>query len=191
MLYTEQKKENGGICLKRHESEMDIIYRKYYKDVLLFANSLAGSMDVAEEITQNTFYKAVKNIHKFRGDCNIKVWLCKIARNDYLNYVRKQKRVVLDIDTKDMLESISDDRVNVLGSIEDKESAREIKEILEKLDEPYKGVFTMKVINELPYQGIAKSYGKTESWARVTYYRAKAKIISMMESKTVNYDRKG
>lgn len=177
--------------MKRHESEMDIIYRKYYKDVLLFANSLAGSMDEAEEITQNTFYKAVKNIHKFRGDCDIKVWLCKIARNDYLNYVRKQKRVVLDIDTKDMLESISDDRVNVLGSIEDKESAREIKEILEKLDEPYKGVFTMKVINELPYQGIAKSYGKTESWARVTYYRAKAKIISMMESKTVNYDRKG
>ena len=79
--------------MKRHESEMDIIYRKYYKDVLLFANSLAGSMDEAEEITQNTFYKAVKNIHKFRGDCDIKVWLCKIARNDYLNYVRKQKHM--------------------------------------------------------------------------------------------------
>ena len=162
---------------------MDIIYRKYYKDVLLFAKSLSGSMDVAEDIAQNTFYKAVKNIHKFRGDCDIRIWLCKIARNDYMNYLRKQKRLKNDVDVEQLINNVQDDSVNLLGHVEDKESAKEIKEILEILEEPYKSVFSMKVIQDLPYIMIAKTFNKTESWARVTYYRAKSKIIAMMENR--------
>ena len=169
--------------MRQHESEMDIIYRKYYKDVLLFAKSLSGSMDVAEDIAQNTFYKAVKNIHKFRGDCDIRIWLCKIARNDYMNYLRKQKRLKNDVDVEQMNNNVQDDSVNLLGHVEDKESAKEIKEILEILEEPYKSVFSMKVIQDLPYTMIAKTFNKTESWARVTYYRAKSKIIAMMENR--------
>ncbi len=169
--------------MRQHESEMDIIYRKYYKDVLLFAKSLSGSMDVAEDIAQNTFYKAVKNIHKFRGDCDIRIWLCKIARNDYMNYLRKQKRLKNDVDVEQMINNVQDDSVNLLGHVEDKESAKEIKEILEILEEPYKSVFSMKVIQDLPYTMIAKTFNKTESWARVTYYRAKSKIIAMMENR--------
>lgn len=162
---------------------MDIIYRKYYKDVLLFAKSLSGSMDVAEDIAQNTFYKAVKNIHKFRGDCDIRIWLCKIARNDYMNYLRKQKRLKNDVDVEQLINNVQDDSVNLLGHVEDKESAKEIKAILEILEEPYKSVFSMKVIQDLPYTMIAKTFNKTESWARVTYYRAKSKIIAMMENR--------
>lgn len=169
--------------MRQHESEMDIIYRKYYKDVLLFAKSLSGSMDVAEDIAQNTFYKAVKNIHKFRGDCDIRIWLCKIARNDYMNYLRKQKRLKNDVDVEQLINNVQDDSVNLLGHVEDKESAKEIKAILEILEEPYKSVFSMKVIQDLPYTMIAKTFNKTESWARVTYYRAKSKIIAMMENR--------
>ncbi len=169
--------------MRQHESEMDIIYRKYYKDVLLFAKSLSGSMDVAEDIAQNTFYKAVKNIHKFRGDCDIRIWLCKIARNDYMNYLRKQKRLKNNVDVEQLINNVQDDSVNLLGHVEDKESAKEIKEILEILEEPYKSVFSMKVIQDLPYTMIAKTFNKTESWARVTYYRAKSKIIAMMENR--------
>lgn len=168
--------------MRQHDKEMDIIYRKYYKDVLFFAKSLAGNMDIAEEITQNTFYKAVQSANKFRGDCDIRVWLCKIAKNDFLNYIRKEKRIASDCETEDILKNIPDNTEPAINRIEDEESAREIRRILDEMEEPYREVFTLRVLHEMSYEQIAKLYGKTESWARVTYYRAKVKICNCLET---------
>lgn len=171
----------GGEKVKQHENEMDIIYRKYYKDVLYFAKSLAGNMDIAEEITQNTFCKAIQSANKFRGDCDIRVWLCKIAKNDFLNYIRKEKRIASNDTVEDVLNNLPDNTQPVINQMEDEETAGEIRLILDGMEEPYKEVFTLKVLHEMSYEQIAKLYGKTESWARVTYYRAKMKICNRME----------
>lgn len=169
--------------MKRHETEIDIIYKKYYKDVLFFAKSLSGNMDLAEEITQNTFYKAIQSVHKFRGDCDIRVWLCQIAKNDYLNYIRKEKRMVSDYSFDDILWNTQDNKETALSHIEDEESAREIRLILDEMEEPYREVFILRVLHEMSYLKIAEVYGRTESWARVTYYRAKMKILNFMEER--------
>lgn len=167
--------------VKRHEDELDIIYKKYYNDVLCFAKSLTGNAYTAEEITQNTFYKAIQSIKKFRGDCDIRVWLCQIAKYDYLNYLRKEKYAASNYREEDVLSNIADDKEPLINRIEDEESAMEILKCLEEMEEPYKEVFTLRVLHEMPYAKIAQVYGKSESWARVTYYRAKMKIVDSMK----------
>ncbi len=167
--------------MKRFNKEMDIIYRKYYKDVYCFACSLTGNGDIAEEVTQNTFCKAIQSAHKFRGDCDIRVWLCQIAKNDYYNYLRKEKRNVSGFVEEDVFLDVPDTAEPVINRIEDAETAETIRDILEDLEEPYKTVFSMKVLHEVSYQKIAQAFGKTESWARVTYYRAKTKIQDALD----------
>lgn len=176
--------------VNKHENDMDIIYKKYYKDVLCFARALSGNNDIAQEITQNTFYKAIKAAYRFRGDCDIRVWLCQIAKNDYLNYIRKEKRMVSNDRIEDMLLNTPDYVKPVLDDIEDAESAREIRLILDKMEEPYKEVFILRVLHEMPYSRIAEIYHKTENWARVTYYRAKMKICDALEEMDKTDDRK-
>lgn len=173
----------GGEKVEHYTREMEIIYRKYYKDVFCFARSLSGNVDVAEDITQNTFCKAIQYAHKFRGDCDIRVWLCQIAKNDYLNYLRKEKRKVTNCVVEDILEKVPDSSESVVSRMEDASEAEAIRVILDDLEEPYKTVFSMKVLHEVSYSKIAELYGKTESWARVTYYRAKVKIMDALHMK--------
>lgn len=171
----------GSEKVKQHEKEIDVICRKYYKDVLFFALSLSGNRDVAEEITQNTFCKAIQSVNKFRGECDIRIWLCQIAKYDYLNYIRKEKHIATDCWVEDVLSNMQDDKEPALNRIVDEESAREICLILDGMEEPYKEVFTLRVLHELPYYKISEIYGKTESWARVIYYRAKMKILDSLK----------
>lgn len=76
------------------KDEMDIVYRRYYGDVYRFCLSMCDyNESIAEEITQNSFFKAINSADSFRGDCKILTWLCRIARNDYISYLRKEKRM--------------------------------------------------------------------------------------------------
>lgn len=163
------------------KKEMDVIYRRYYKDVFCFARALSGSVDIAEDVTQNTFCKAIEASYKFRGDCDIRVWLCQIAKNDYYNYLRKEKRNVSGLVEEDVFLNVPDTAEPAINRIETVEEAKEIREVLENMEEPYKTVFSLKVLHEVSYQKIAEVHGKTESWARVTFYRAKAKILDALE----------
>lgn len=173
-------RQNRGEMMKHREDELDIIYKKYYKDVFYYCTAITGNRDMAEEITQNTFYKAVISIHKFRGDCDIRAWLCRIAKNDYLNHLRKEKHFNLSQNYDELIDTIPDEMPSVVNQIEDTETAEEIRKQLAKMEEPYKEVFTLRVLQEMSYTQIAKLYGKTENWARVTYYRAKAKIAERL-----------
>lgn len=147
-----------------------VVYDKYFKDVYKYVLSLTQDQNLAEELTQETFFKAVKSIDKFDGRCTLFVWLCQIAKNTYFTHYQKSKRYF----------SIEE---HVLESTEcfeqvllDRESAFEIHKVLHKLDEPYKEVFSLRVFGELSFQQIGLLFNKTESWARVTYHRAKLKI---------------
>ncbi len=143
------------------------IYNLYMKDVYKYVLAISRNPDVAEEITQETFFKALKGIDKFKGECKISVWLCQIAKNTYYSYCAKEKRRSEHIE--DITFSIEDDMMN-------KEAVFGLHKKLHGLPEPYKEVFSLRIFGELSFAQIAELFGKTESWARVTYYRAKLKM---------------
>ena len=150
--------------------DFDKMYTEYFSEVYRFVLSLCQNPALAEEITQESFFKALKNIGRFNGDCAIKTWLCKIARNTLYSYAKKNNRQVdspLDI-------IISDE--NLEEQFADKETAYTIHRVLHKLSEPYKEVFWLRTFGELSFAQIGELFSKTESWARVTYYRARIMI---------------
>lgn len=144
------------------------IYNLYMKDVYKYVLAISRNPNIAEEITQETFFRALKNIDKFKGECKISVWLCQIAKNTYYSYCAKEKRKSEHF-KEDISFSVEDDLVA-------KEAVFELYKKLHNLPEPYKEVFSLRVFGELPFIKIAELFGKTESWARVTYYRAKLKM---------------
>lgn len=155
--------------------DFEKVYVEYLRDVYNFLLKLSGSEDIAEELTQSTFSIAFENMEKFRGTCKMSVWLCQIAKHEYFAYRRKQKPIVGETAGKEPWED----------SLEEKfiDHAQQIRihEILHVLPEPYKEVFTLRVMAELSYKDISRLFGKSESWARVTYYRAKCMIIERLE----------
>lgn len=149
------------------------IYDKYFRDVYRYALSLSRSETAAEEITQETFFRALKNLDKFDGRCKLYVWLCQIAKNTWFSMCRKEKRrAEKGFDEAD---------AGIEGRLVSKEEAFEIHRIVHLLDEPYKEVFSLRTFGELPFKQIAELFGKTESWARVTYHRARIKIREELE----------
>lgn len=156
-------------------AEFESIYSQYFRDVYSFVLSLSRNEKVAEEITQETFFKALKSIDKFNGNCKINVWLCQIAKNTYFTYLDKQKRYDID----DIREKTSENSIEAM--ILNKEETFRIHKVLHCLDEPYKEVFTLRVFGELSFKQISQLFEKTESWARVTFHRAKQKIQSMLK----------
>ena len=156
--------------------DFEIIYRKYFKDVLLYVCGLSGDTLLAEEITQETFTKALKAIDSYNGDKDIRAWLFTIAKNSYFSYCRKQKQNV-PLPEEDM---IQDTGVTFMEAIEDSEDTMRIHTFIHGMEEPYKEVFSLRVFSELFFRQIAELFNKTESWARVTYHRAKLKIQEEM-----------
>ena len=155
--------------------EFEKIYSEYYDTVFQYVLSLCRNEHQAEEITQEAFFKALKSIDTFRGECKLSVWLCQIAKNTFYTVSKRQQR-----QADYPLEMIQSE-----GSLEkrlaDKEDALQIHRMLHSLDEPYKEVFWMRTFGELSFKEIGVLFGKTESWARVTYHRAKMKIKEGIE----------
>lgn len=151
-------------------ADFDEIYRLYFEDVYKYALTLSRNETVAEEITQETFFKALKNIKHFNGSCKIYVWLCQIAKNTYFTLYQKEKKN----SEKSVIEF--EEACNFEIELVDKEKAFEIHKVLHFIDEPYKEVFTLRTFGELSFSKIGELFGKTDVWARVTYHRAKLKI---------------
>ena len=156
--------------------EFEQVYKLYFKDVYTFLYGLSQNKAVAEDITQDTFLKAINNIHTFDGRKDIKAWLFTIARNTYYTEYNRQK-----IFSPYNLEDNVDDKTNVLDNLILKEQSILILKILHNMIEPYKEVFMLRFFGGLSYNNIGLIFTKTESWARVTYYRAKKQILEQME----------
>ncbi len=152
------------------------LYNTYYMQVYSFLLSLTGNRDTAEEITQHTFFKAITAKAQFGGRSDELTWLCSIAKNLYYDELRACRRVT---DTGE-LEKLSAEE-DVERAVVEKDTAFRIHLILHSLEEPYKEVFQLRVFGELSFGQIAAIFGKTESWARVTYHRARLKIQERME----------
>ena len=146
------------------------VYSKYYNSVYRYLITITKDINMAEEITQETFYKALKNIDKYDPKFKMLTWLCEIAKNTYYSYCKKYKKIC-ELD-KNML----DDEETIIEKVIDSEQNLEILKILHSLEEPYKEVFTLRIYGELSFKQIGEIFDKNENWARVTYYRSKLKI---------------
>lgn len=153
----------------------DEIYSEYFSQVYKFVLGLCRNPDAAEEITQEAFFKALKNIEGFKGDCKLSSWLCQIAKNIFYSQAQKQGR-----QTESLTELILSDE-NIEQQFTDHETALEVHKILHRLKEPYKEVFWLRTLGNLSFAQIGLIFGKSESWARVTFYRAKIEIREELE----------
>lgn len=155
--------------------DFETIYSEYFDAVFRYTLSLCKDEAWAEELTQEAFFKALKSIDTFRGECKLRVWLCQIAKNLFLTQAKRQRRqVAYPLETIPAEESLE---VNLLN----KETAWELHKLLHQLENPYKEVFWMRTFGELSFAEIGSLWEKSESWARVTYYRAKVKIKEGMK----------
>jgi len=145
------------------------LYKRYFKDVYRYVLSLCRDEHTASDITSETFLKAIRSANEFAEGDSVRVWLCQIAKNTYFNLVKRNKF------TTEMPEELpSSDSFEI--EIIDKAQAFEIHKILHRLEEPYKEVFSLRLFSELSFAEIGNIFGKSESWARVTFHRAKNKI---------------
>lgn len=154
----------------RKVQDFDKIYGDYFKEVYKFVLTLCQNYSLAEEITQETFFKALKNISKFDEKCKIQTWLCKIAKNTCFDYLKKNNL------KEDCLFEIIPSKENIEEEFLEKETAYSIHKVLHNLKEPYKEVFWLRTFGELSFLQIGELFEKSENWARVTYYRAKVFI---------------
>lgn len=157
--------------------DFDFIYQTYFKDVFLYLCSLSANESIAEEITQETFVKALKSLESFDGSKDIRAWLFTIAKNTYFTYCKRQKIYVQD----EMLDTVADLPADFISCIAEEETAFRIHQFLHLMKEPYKEVFSLRVFGELSFEKIALLFGKSPGWARVVFYRAKAQIKEYME----------
>ncbi|MGN0513770.1 MAG: RNA polymerase sigma factor [Lachnospiraceae bacterium] len=152
------------------------IYQKHANYVYRFCLHLTKDINLAEELTQETFYQAIKSIDKYKGLCKIQVWLCQIAKNQYYNYLKKEDRnSSLPVDYEEKAECAdfqSPEEIYIK-----KEMQMNIEESINSLLEPSRTVVILRLVEELSFKEIGDVFGKSENWARVTFYRAKQKII--------------
>ena len=155
--------------------DMEQIYMRYFETVNKYLFCLTHNNDISEELTQETFYKAVRKIDTYKGECKISVWLCQIAKNLWYDYRKKNKKVIQV--GEESLEIIED---SIENSIEKKVISNDEKMLLYKkmqtLDEKTREVIYLRITGELSFKEIGIILNKTENWARVTFYRGKNKL---------------
>ena len=147
------------------------IYKEYFKTVYKYLFCLTSNHDLAEELIQETFYKAVKKIDTYEGKCKISVWLCQIAKYTWYDYLRRRQEII-NID--DLYEFKSE--VSLEDKIIEEEEKNLIEGKLNVLDDFSKEVVILRIKGDMSFKEIGNVLNKTENWARVTYYRAKNKL---------------
>ena len=151
------------------------LYEAYYMRVFSYAMTLAKDRSHAEEITQETFFRAFSRKAGFRGDADEATWLCAIAKNLFLDERRRQGK------NEPIPEEIPDGKKSVEQTAVDRDATFRIHMALHALEEPYREVFELRVCGELSFREVGLIFGKTENWARVTYHRARLKLQERME----------
>lgn len=164
-----QKKGGKGM------QSMDEIYQTYARTVYKYLLLKTHNENIAEELTQETFYQAVKSINRFDGSCKLSTWLCAIANNQLLAYQRKHP-----------IEESIDDNESLTGTSVEAEifsQARRV-ELMRKLHmcpEPFREILYLRIFGSLSFKEIGEIMGKTENWARVNFYRAKERLKKEIE----------
>ena len=156
-------------------TDFEKIYTENTDFIYKYLLKLCGNSSVAEELTQETFFRAYMNFKNLRNKSKAPVWLCQIAKNTYFAWYNEQKKQ----SSFDESDDVKDD-FRIESFFEKKELTEKAFECLHSLEEPYKEVFMLSVFGQLSLKEISRLFGKSESWARVTFYRAKQKLAERM-----------
>ncbi|MDD5703254.1 MAG: sigma-70 family RNA polymerase sigma factor [Dehalococcoidales bacterium] len=154
---------------------MDQIYKEYFQTVYRYLFCLTNDANLSEELTQETFYQALKTVNNFRGDCKISVWLCQIAKHLWFKDCKKRNRIVtLPLDS---IEFELPAKESVEDEILVKEARIDLYRKLHSLDEKTKEVMYLRLTGELSFKEIGDILNRNETWARVTFYRGKQRLF--------------
>ena len=159
--------------------DFEQLYNKYFRKVYAFALSLSRNAHLAEEITQETFYRVLRHPDAFEGRSDVNTYLCSIAHHQYISLMRKQKHIDFQADAAQVPAPY-----RMEEALADSDTAQQLYLMLHKLEEPYKEVFTLRTLGELQFAQIGALFGKGDGWARVIYYRAKQKIQEMLKEES-------
>jgi RNA polymerase sigma factor (sigma-70 family) len=161
-----------------NDKNMEEIFTKHAQTVYKYLYSMTRNEHLSEELTQETFAIAVSSINRFRGECKISVWLCQIAKYQWYKELERRKKYKMEsID-------IYDNSLFTAGfenEIEFKDVVKILLEELESLDPATQEVIRLRIFGNMSYKEIGEVLGKTENWARVTFYRGKLKLKERME----------
>ena len=149
--------------------DMEKIYQEHAQTVFKFLMSQCHDESLAEELTQETFYQAVKSIHRFDGSCKISVWLCQIAKHLWYQHLQKKNRQTPDADQEQLAASAEEELLS-------REDHLELLRQIHSLPDPAREVVYLRAFGGLSFREIGDVLGKTENWARVTFYRSKERL---------------
>lgn len=153
--------------------KLDDVYKQYADAVFRYLTALCGNAKLAGELTQETFFRAVKHGDSFDGKVKVTTWLCSIAKNAYYSYLKKERRN----SGSDIYETDIPDNRDVL----ERENCRMIYRAVHSLEEPYREIVLLRIHTDMTFAEIGDIFGKSESWARVTFYRGKEKLRILLE----------
>lgn len=157
-------------------NEFERIYLAYFNDVYKFILSMSKNENIAEEIVQETFFKALKNINSLSNEDSVKSWLFQIAKNTYFTYISKNNKSI----PLDKINDIAND-IDIEKEFLNKETNKKILKIAHHLKEPYKEVFYLRVFSGLSFKEIADIFDNKENWARQIFHRSKIMIKEEIE----------
>ena len=154
-------------------------FEKFFNEnrefIFKYLIKMTRNITLSEELTQETFFRAYMNYASLKNKEKASVWLCQIAKNTYFAWYNEQKKK----EPLENLELVSDDQ-NIEETFVQKELSQKALHRLHELEEPYKEVFMLSVFGGFSLKDISTIFGKSESWARVTFYRAKQKLLERM-----------
>ena len=155
-------------------------FEKLYADnqglVFGYLRRLCRDESLAEELTQETFFRAYMNLASLRKEESAPSWLCQIAKNAYFAWYNQQKRLCSPESLEELQSSEQPEEAVVR-----KEMGRQAMEALEALEEPYRTVFRLAALDDVPLKEISRRFQKSESWARVIYHRAGKKLAERIK----------
>ena len=158
--------------------DFNVLYQEHAEQVYKFLLRICGDADLAEDLLQDTFVKAIEKVDTFDNRCKFTTWLCQIAKNTYFDSLRKKQKYAT---TALPDEELPGNGPTLEEQIVDSQTAQEIRAIIHRLPEPYKEVFLLRFYAELSFREIGQIFERSEVWGRVTYLRAREMILNMLE----------
>jgi RNA polymerase sigma-70 factor (ECF subfamily) len=150
------------------------LYRDYYGLVYGFLLSLSGDRHLSEELAGETFHRAIRHFDRYDGSCKLSTWLCTIARNLLVSEHRRRRRQA------PLEEALSLQLPSVEEVVIDRDTAERILALARQLPEEKRQVFLLRVWGH-SFREIGEALGKSETWARVTFFRVKQEILERLE----------
>lgn len=169
--------------------DMEQVYRQHFHTVYRYLRCLTGrNVSLAEELCQETFYQAVKSVHRYRGECAMSTWLCQIARHVWLHDLRKKQHskeisleASLEQNPEDFLFRYLVSRSDTEDTALNRLTSHNALMAIQRLEPVSRQVLLYRLVGELSFKEIGDILGHTENWARVTFFRGRKKLKEVLK----------